>query len=184
MDLKFITPFVSIIGVICGFLLSTLKESIQNKPKIKLEMKSGNINYYCMGENELGETTIKKTNASQAEYYIVNLKLDVFNYGKGNTAIKSINVENMVNKKCLINSDVKLKESDKDITSFNLPASSIVTIDLEWRVEKEAEWTEELFVEEKISLEKEGIKYKVVARNIKNKKYKLIVEPLGIITAY
>ncbi|WP_197413031.1 hypothetical protein [Lysinibacillus sp. F5] len=110
--------------------------------------------------------------------------MDVFNYGKGNTAIKSINVENMVNKKCLINSDVKLKESDNDITSFNLPSSSIVTIDLEWRVEKDAEWTEELFVEEKISLEKEGIKFKVVARGITNKKYKLIVDPLGIITAY
>ncbi|KUF28618.1 hypothetical protein AK833_20495 [Lysinibacillus sp. F5] len=60
MDLKLITPFVSIIGVICGFLLSTLKESIQNKPKIKLEMKSGNINYYYLSENELCEQIIRK----------------------------------------------------------------------------------------------------------------------------
>ncbi|MFS0878355.1 hypothetical protein [Solibacillus isronensis] len=181
MDL--IIPFVSIIGVIVGFLLSTLKEWIQNRSKIKIALKKGNFNYYRVGLDELNQEIIEKTHANNGEYFEVNLKLYIFNYGKGNTAIKSIDVENMVNKKRCITSEVELTKSNELITSFNLPGSSIVTLDLFWRVDKE-EFTEELFNYEKISLEKGRLKFKVVSTSINNKKYKFIIEPLSIITAY
>lgn len=181
--MELITPFVSIIGVICGFLLSTLKDWIQNKPKVKMNMKIGSFNYYRRIQDELGQEINLPTDASQGEFYLVNIKLDIFNYGKGNTAIQSIGVENIVNKKCLIFPDVQIKKSDKYITSFNLPASSIETLDLEWRIDKD-EFAEALFDHRKISLERGRIQFKVVAKSIKNKKYKLLVEPLSIITAY
>jgi len=181
--MELIIPFVSIIGVICGFLLSTIKEWIQNKPKIGMNMKSGKLNYYNDTRDELGQEISNLTDASNGKYYKVHIKLDVFNYGNGNTAIKYIDVENIVNKKSVIFSEVQLKKSGKQITSFNLPASSIETLDLEWRVDKDDN-TEALFDYNKISLEKDRMQFKIIVWNIKDKKYKYLVEPLSIITAY
>lgn len=183
MDL--IIPFTSIIGVIVGFLLSTLKEWIQNKPKIKIDLKTGEFNYYRKYENELGETVTRKTTPTYSDFYKVNLQLDIYNYGKGNTAIKSINVENIINRKCLVysTSTVNLKVNNLSVSSFNLPASNIVTVELEWRVDKE-EYTALLFDEETLLPESEGLKFKIVAQSIKNKKYNLKVEPISILTAF
>lgn len=185
MDL--IIPFVSIIGVIVGFLLSTLKEWIQNKPRIKMAMKTGNFNYYSTEIDELRQEIIKPTNPQLGDYYKVYLQLDVYNTGKGNTAIKEITVENLVNKKAVIYSDVKIRansaNTSQNISSFNLPGSNIVTLELEWEVEK-GEYTESLFKDEIISLERGGLQFKVVARSIKNKKHNLLVNPLSIATAY
>lgn len=96
--MELILPFVSIIGVIVGFLLSTLKEWIQNSSKIKVTMKTGKFNYYRVDTDKFNQEIIKETEGEHAEYYDVNLKLDVFNCGKGDTAIKSIDVKNIVNK--------------------------------------------------------------------------------------
>ncbi len=185
MDL--VIPFVSIIGVIVGFLLSTLKEWIQNKPKIKMDMKMGKFNYYRKENDELGQTIIKPTDPQLGEFYKVYLQLEVYNTGKGNTAIKEILVENLVNKRTVIYSVVKIKanstNSSQDISSFNLPASSIVTLELEWEIEKDDN-TESLFNDEIISLERDRLQFKVVARSIKNKKHKLLVEPVSIVEAY
>lgn len=181
--MELILPFVSIIGVIVGFLLSTLKEWIQNSSKIKVTMKTGKFNYYRVDTDKFNQEIIKETEGEHAEYYDVNLKLDVFNCGKGDTAIKSIDVKNIVNKECCIVSDVQIIESNKQITSFNLPSSSIVSLDIFWRVDKE-ENTVTLFDDEKISLEKGILQFKVVITSIKNKKHELIIEPLSIIAAY
>ncbi|WP_339216248.1 hypothetical protein [Solibacillus sp. FSL W8-0372] len=185
MDL--LIPFVSIIGVIIGFLLSTLKEWIQNKPKIKMDMKMGEFNYFRMEEDKYLQTIIKPTNPLLGDYYKVSLQLDVYNTGKGNAAIKDIGVENLVNKKMVVYSNVKIKvnsaNTSQNISSFNLPASSIVTLELEWKVKKD-EYTESLFKDEIISLERGRLQFKIIARSIINKKHKLLVEPLSILTAY
>lgn len=182
-----IIPFVSIIGVIVGFLLSSLKEWIQNKPKIKMDMKTGKFNYYHKTYDELGQTIIKPTDPHLGEFYKVYIQLDVFNTGKGNTAIKEILVENILNKKPVIYSVVNIKVNSanlsQNISSFNLPASSILTLELEWEVEKE-DYTESLFNDEIISLDPGRLQFKVIARSIKNKKHKIFVEPLSIAAAY
>jgi hypothetical protein len=186
-NIDFILPFVSIIGVIIGFLLSTLKDLIQNKPKIKMELKSGQFNYYREYTDDLGQIIIKPTYPQYANFYKVNLQVDIYNYGKGNSAIKSVAANNIANKKHIIGSDVVMKiKSDRNVDySFNLPATSIVTMNLEWNISKIEDETEELFIDELIlpPKEKKRIKFEIEVTNIKNKKYKLIVEPLSIYTA-
>lgn len=184
--MDFLLPFISVVGVIIGFLLSTLKEWIQNKPKIKMELKTGEFNYFITGQDESGQFITEPTYPKYADEYRVRTKVDIYNYGKGNTAIKSIHVTNILNRKTISYSEVILKIDDKENIdySFNLPSSNIMTMNLSWNISKD-EQTESLFSDNIIQppREKHRLKFEIVAIDIKNKKHKLLVEPLSIFTA-
>jgi hypothetical protein len=177
--------FLPIIGVILGFLLATFKETLQNKPKIKMTLKKGSLNYYIDGIDELGQYFERPTaNENDANKIKMSLKIDLYNYGKGNTAIKDVlfNINNQGNFSLNLDPNLKINHNDNQDYSFNLPASSIVTMNLDLSVNRE-ENTEFLFVENSIRSnknDKKRLHIYVNVTDIRNKKFKLLIEPFAI----
>lgn len=89
--IKNFTPVLPIIGVIIGFLLAWLKESIQNKPKLKIRqnLDIGEWYNYFKKDKDYGRD-VPCDLFSEADYLESTLGIDVFNIGKANTAVRSI----------------------------------------------------------------------------------------------
>lgn len=182
--MDFIVPFVSIIGVIIGFVLSTIKESIQNRPKVKMSFNNGSFNFYNI-ESDLitGELISRPTLPKYWDYYKVELVIDIYNYGRGNTAIKSILVENYYGDELIIYSTPNLKVARGESLdySFNLPSSSINTLELDFKVQKDDnDFSKQLFSDSEVD---KILKFKVVATDIHNKKTTLDVNSNAIYIA-
>ncbi|RKQ34267.1 hypothetical protein [Oceanobacillus halophilus] len=190
MDIQLIKDFLPILGVIVGFLLATVKDLVQNrlqnKPRVKIDMKKGNFNYFIDGTDTDGFSFRRTCKPHIAGYFDLNLQIDVYNYGKGDTAIKEILIETKVNKndKAFLQPEMEIKGRENNDYSFNLPSKTIETINLKLRVEKEED-SEALFNEEVTLLPEDNkrLLFTILVKNINNKTYKLKVEPLSILTA-
>lgn len=189
--LNVIKEFLTLIGVVCGFLLATIKDiittRIQNKPKLKLELKTGRFNYYKEFMDSSAISRIVECPSQDANYLILEVAVDIFNYGKGNTAIKDVMIETKAYGKTLnyLQPEMKINESLNTNFSFNLPSNSIVTMNLKLKIEKN-EYLGTLFdVELSLSPEdKDSLKFFVITKDIKNRETRLKIDPLSILTAF
>lgn len=184
--MKYIINFLPLIGVIIGFCLSSFKEYVQNKPKLKLELKDGKFNYYNEYMDSHGFPIKEKTNPTNAKYFELNLIVDIYNYGRGNTSVKDLSIETKVNSnyKQYLSPELRIKGSTNEDYSFNLQAGSIITLNIKLKVENKNSYKE--FFQETNTLlldNQDRLLFTVIAESINNKKYKLVVDPLSIVTA-
>lgn len=160
---------------------------IQNKPKLKLELKTGRFNYYKEFMDSSAISRIVECPSQDANYLILEVAVDIFNYGKGNTAIKDVMIETKAYGKTLnyLQPEMKINESLNTNFSFNLPSNSIVTMNLKLKIEKN-EYLGTLFdVELSLSPEdKDSLKFFVITKDIKNRETRLKIDPLSILTAF
>lgn len=175
-------PFVSIIGVVIGFVLAVIKEYIQNKPKLKVRMSSnpGLLNYF---HNELGVYT-KTSNLEEAEILEIKLKLDVYNIGKAGSAIKDIGVILSSNgyKLFFKPNTLLVDENETSNFSFNVGAGCIRTVHITLIIRKENENHSYLFDEDISFNLDDKARFKIIPEfeDIYGRSYKQTVEPLSI----
>lgn len=183
--------FLPLFGVGIGFLLATLKDfiqnKIQNKSKIKMSLKEGEFNYYVNNIDCHGFLKECECPPEEAAFIKVILVVDIYNYGKGNTAIKDVGiiVQAFKSIKRYYKPEMNIQEKGNTDFSFNLPSNSIVTMNLSLTIEKEEDT--EVFFREDLSIQlddKERLLFTVVSTDIKDKVRKLSIEPLSIFTAY
>jgi hypothetical protein len=184
--MNYIIPFVSLIGVIVGFLLGLLKDFIQNKPKITLDFKTGKFNYYKVHSNDFGDYYSVSSLPENADYMNLELKIDIYNTGKGNTAIKQVDIIVKINKEFNRYFQPKLLINNNENTdhSFNVPANSILTLNLHLRIDKDENY-EEYFRELAIGElnDKNRLLFIISANDINDKCTQLVVDPLSVLTA-
>ncbi|ERN54319.1 hypothetical protein [Alkalihalophilus marmarensis] len=178
--------FLSLISVIIGFMLGWLKDYIQSKPKISLDIAGleSEFDYYFSHYNNNGvyeNYTSAQVDISQANYISVDLKLIFFNTGKGDSAIKDVFLE--IQKDNIIR-NISLKDSDsvrgKHIY-FNLPSRSIQSIDFKSIIEK-IDSNEYIFCSDMLSATN-GYSVKIVAKTINNQNLYLDITPAYYIPA-
>lgn len=128
-------PFVSILGVLLGFLLAWVKESIQNRPKLKFNLKKFSLNQ-SEGVDENGyEILPSPIGATQMD---IEILFSVFNIGKASTGIVDIFIVFEVKNKPLftVNPNVGIVYQDKTIShaSFNVTAGHVETVKLSSKI--------------------------------------------------
>ncbi|KQL54496.1 hypothetical protein AN964_13970 [Heyndrickxia shackletonii] len=190
-----IKQFLPIIGVCLGFILSTLSNIIYglviNRPKVKMELKTGNFNYLKIMRDNEGFSTIEIADYNEAEFIDIGLLVDIYNYGKSNTAIKDINIVIMSNKRIIrgFSPDLFINGNKNIHYSFNLPSNNVITMDLKLKIDNDLEdeiLQEDLFSNEVIydPDDKNRIQIKIIATDIKGKETTINIEPLSIATAF
>jgi hypothetical protein len=175
-------PFVSIIGVIIGFVLALIKEYFQNKPRLKVRLNSnvGLLNYFHI-KHGVFNTTSK---IEEAELLEIKLKMDVYNIGKAGTAIKDIRVMLSSNgNKLFLEPDILfVDESETKNFSFNVGAGCIRTVDINLTIQKENELHGYLFDEDISFNLEDNARFKIIPEftDIYGRSYKQTVEPISI----
>ncbi|WOD61748.1 hypothetical protein NQZ71_13080 [Niallia taxi] len=175
-----IKNFLPIAGVLLGFLLATTKDWITDKPKVKLNLKGGKINYFKMIED------VKiYVHEDEAEFLLIDLKVDIYNYGKGNTAIKDVVIDIKRGERVLaLQPEMHINNNNNEDYSFTLDSSSIVTMNLKLVVDRQEENREYIFEDSPIKWDgKDRLLFNVLATDIKNKEHKLKVEPAYVLGA-
>jgi hypothetical protein len=184
---SYLIPFVSLIGVVVGFLLSIIKEHIQNRPKVILNIKRGKFNYFGSTMDEIGNYSFREVEPVFADYFELELKVDIYNAGKGNTAIKEVDILAQVDKnyKSYLQPEMKINNNENTDYSFNLASYSILTLNLKLKV-KQDDSTIAFFREDAISTpnDKNRLKFILYVTDIRNKETKVLVEPMAFLTAY
>ncbi|MEK4175130.1 hypothetical protein NSS70_10900 [Aeribacillus sp. FSL K6-2848] len=147
INMKLLLPFMTLIGVVLGFCLNLIKDYIQNKPKIRtgINESSGKFNYYKNFVNENGFDVEKIATPDEASFLELKIKIDVYNIGKSDTAIKDLMIDATANNTTMsFKPELKINgETNKDYT-FNVKSGSITTLDLHLKIHKDED-TEYLF---------------------------------------
>ena len=180
--MKILVPFVSIVGVLIGFLLGLIKDYLTNKPKLKVDFSAyqDSFNYFVI--DELGQPS-QTVNFFNADFLKVNLKLDVYNIGKSGTAIKQVGVvisskgDYLYFKPSSFLVDGEVAKS----LAFNVSGGCIKTIEISLHVLNQED-TSYLF-EEEISFDpddKQSLKFTVEMVDIYGKKYKKSMDAIAI----
>ncbi|KZN95660.1 hypothetical protein AZI98_12855 [Aeribacillus pallidus] len=132
INMKLLLPFMTLIGVVLGFCLNLIKDYIQNKPKIRtgINESSGKFNYYKNFVNENGFDVEKIATPDEASFLELKIKIDVYNIGKSDTAIKDLMIDATANNTTMsFQPELKINgETNKDYT-FNVKSGSITTLD-------------------------------------------------------
>lgn len=130
-----ISKYIGIIGALSGttlgFILSTLKEHLQNKPKVAANLKTGAFNYYYEHMDSDGYRIQNKTLDSNANLIKLNLAFDVVNIRKIGIGISNVFICLELNKKTTgTNPTISTPFNSKKLVdcSFNLLANSLITI--------------------------------------------------------
>ena len=185
-NLSVLVPIIStLLGAIVGFLLSWFKDYLIFKPRLRAELKRGNLSYYL--NKEINGFLVREIeSSSNADIIEMELFLDIFNLGKAGTGIKDILIGISVKKdiiyytpKCRILYDNKTLED----VSFNVEGGKIQTIITELTLILDEEnkylFDSNLFDPD----DKNRFKIIVVLKSIDGKEVKVKIDPLSILTA-
>ncbi|SDL43787.1 hypothetical protein SAMN05216497_1357 [Clostridium cochlearium] len=177
---------IALSGTIVGFLLGWIKEIIQSRPKLKISLKEGNLEYYKQEKNSFGQVIEEKTISEEANKFVLNLKFDIFNVGKIGDGITDILIcisDN--NEKLYFQPFLVLPYENKKLenVSFNVESNKVYTVQSDLVLEN----TEEnYYVFGNVNLKpycKDSLKVTIIAKSIKNKEVVCPVEPISIFTA-
>ncbi|XCS10950.1 hypothetical protein GBG21_16970 [Aeribacillus pallidus] len=120
INMKLLLPFMTLIGVVLGFCLNLIKDYIQNKLKIRtgINESSGKFNYYKNFVNENGFDVEKIATPDEASFLELKIKIDVYNIGKSDTAIKDLMIDATANNTTMsFQPELKINgETNKDYT--------------------------------------------------------------------
>lgn len=176
----------ALLGTIIGFLLSWIKEFFQNRPKIKVELKNGSLNYINIEANDYGDIVTSIVEPREANTISLKLKFDIFNVGKVSTGITDISIKLSVRKdKLHYQPKVTLPYDNKQLNeiSFNLESNKVSTIFAELDIPKEEP---NIFIFNDVALapyDKDRLRIEVVVTALHKKRLSLVVEPVSILTA-
>lgn len=177
---------IALMRTVVGFLLSWIKEFIQSRPRLKIELKTGKLNYIRQEENDMGDSIEKKVGPENANSFHLNLKFDIFNIGKIGTGITDISIKLSANyQKLYYHPHVSLPIDNKklDNVSFNLESNRVYTVETFLLIDNKAP---SCFVFHEVSLEpgkRNSLKIEVIVSALNKKKLSLVVEPISILTA-
>ncbi|MGO1468602.1 MAG: hypothetical protein ACTHW2_01135 [Tissierella sp.] len=177
---------IALLGTVVGFLLSWFKEFIQDKAKVKMNLKTGILNYLKLEENDIGEIIKVKTEPTKAEQFYLNLKFDILNIGKISTGLIDISIELSANNQKLYYSPILLLPIDDkklENISFNLDSNKVYTVETTLILKNQ---DSNSFLFDDISLlpnQKKSLKIKVIATTLHKQKSSLRIEPLSILHA-
>ncbi|TWE06375.1 hypothetical protein FB550_102397 [Neobacillus bataviensis] len=166
MNIKEITPFVSVFGVLLGFLLAWAKEIFQNKPKLKFNVKEASVKKY---EDKITvDALISVYNIGKAPTGIMEIVLK-FYIPQDNKYIGNIYVgDKYVGD---YNPNVNLLFNDKTLKgrgSFNVPAGTIETFQLSYV------YLREPFTEYNFENNLDDIRCDFIAKDIYNKEHQIL----------
>jgi len=176
----------ALLGTIVGFFLSWFKEYIQSRPKVKINLKSGKLNYLKKEANSYGDIIETIVVPEKANRFYLSLQFDIFNIGKVGTGITDISIKLSANKNSLYyqpNIILPIENKNMDNISFNLESNKVLTIETLLHVTNEGQSS---FVFKETSLlpeEEERLKIEVIIEDLNKEKLSLLVEPMSILTA-
>jgi len=153
-----------ILGVLLGFLLAWLKEYLQNKPKLKFEMKNLNLSQYTgkdINGKEILPSPIGWTHSD------IEVLFSVFNVGKASTGIVDFFMDFKVKDQSYeIAPNVKILYEEKiaERGSLNISPGTVETVKVSTTIEYDNR-TEIYF--QKL----DPIDFRIIARDIYGKKY-------------
>ncbi|WP_404351701.1 hypothetical protein LG311_10345 [Sutcliffiella horikoshii] len=180
MQLSYFVPFITLIGVVIGFLLNWIKERYQNRAilKLSINVSGGYFNYYQTSQNDIGDTVEQILEPEHSTHLRYCKKIDLYNIGKVGTAIKSTRIRASANNYTwLFTPTVKIGNEENTNHSFNIPAGNIVTLEIKLVIQKN-ENTHFLF--EKNSLVRDNpqkLKLEIIVTDIYEKKHTVSVDP-------
>lgn len=177
---------IALSGTIVGFLLGWIKEIIQSRPKLKISLKEGNLEYYKQEKNSFGQVIEEKTISEEANKFVLNLKFDIFNVGKIGDGITDISIcisDN--NEKLYFQPLLELPYENKKLenVSFNVEPNKVHTVQVDLVLENTEENS---YIFGNVNLEpdcRDSLKIIVIAESIKKKKIVYNVVPISILTA-
>lgn len=150
-------------------------------------MKWGQFNYFLNKIDNEGYPLSLDCFPEKSNCIKLDLIIDVYNYGKRSIAIKDFAIEVKAYKKsvCYFSPELNDYSNNQKIYSVNLPSNTINTLNMYLEIEKDE--TNTILFENSLSFDpenKNSLKFILHMTDIKNKKYKLKIDPLSIRTAF
>lgn len=171
-------------GTILGFLLSWLKESAQNKPKLKTIFKNGALRY-MMIEDLNKQTLVDRVEPEEASMLTLNFNFDVYNIGNQNTFITDILIFVRCNGHGMYFSPkIHLPYENKTFenTSFNVESNKMYAVEANVNIENDS-INNYLF--NNINYDHDSpnsLKLTIIIKQNKGKDIKINVNPMAIFT--
>lgn len=173
-------------GTIVGFLLGWIKECIQNRPKLQIELKNGSLCYLKEDCDSDGNIFKEKSPPEVATKLALKILLDIFNIAKVGTGITDISVcISANNEKSYFQPKIVLPLNSKELDniSFNLEHNQVCTVELTLDLENNQENS---YIFSNINIEpghSNSLKIEVLVNSIKNRRLSLNIEPISLYNA-
>lgn len=177
---------IALVGTVVGFLLGWVKEVIESRPRLRIELKNGSLCYFNKESDSNMNIIKEKASPEVADELELNLVFDIFNIGKSGTGVTDISIKVMANNEKLYFQPkiiLPLENRELDNISFNLESNKVCTIKAVLVLKNTHENS---YIFNNINLlpgYSNSLNIEVVVNTIRNKKLLLSVEPISIYTA-